>query len=257
MSDLEADLELAHGLVDQASEIALRYFESGTPVRTKADGSPVTAADVEVERCLVETLRRERPDDGVLGEEGGAVGSSRRRWILDPIDGTMNFVAGTHQWGSHVALEEDGEIRLGVISRPTRSLRWWALRGGGAHRAAEGALHEAQRLRVSETSRLADARITVWAKEPHPDLALLRDHVRFIPPDLDAILDLAEGRLEAVVDPGGQVWDHAPALVLVEEAGGRMSDREGGRRIDRGNCRYSNGRVHDELVALLDRLPNA
>ena len=249
--DLLDDLSLAHSLVTQASEIALGHYRAGLEAHTKPDGSPVTKADLEVERSIVLGLRRERPDDGVLGEELGAAGSSRRRWIIDPIDGTFNFVAGNPKWGTHLALEEDGEIRFGVIGRPAQSRRFWAARGHGAFRADEAALDEATRISVSDRALLSECRATFWAEEPHACIDRLRAHTRFVTPDFDAILDLAEGRIEAVVVPTGGPWDHAPAAVLVEEAGGRFSDAEGGRRIDRGECRFSNGHVHDALVALL------
>src|SRR5262249_5683638 len=130
-----ADLDIARQLAVLASEIALRYFQCGVSAETKRDGTPVTVADREVERALLQALTLFRPGDAALGEELGARGSSTRRWLLDPIDGTFNFVRGNSQWGTHIALEVEGHIILGVITRPAQGLIWWACRGCGAYRS--------------------------------------------------------------------------------------------------------------------------
>src|SRR5262252_282415 len=119
------DLVLARKLVAMASDIALSFFGRARAER-KADGSMVSEADFAVERCLMEELERERPDDDVLSEEFGlrSVSRSSRRWILDPVDGTAHFLAGKGGWGTHVALEEEGRIVLGVISRPRLGMCW-------------------------------------------------------------------------------------------------------------------------------------
>lgn len=249
---LSQDLELAHELALGASEIALRFFRHELEVRRKPDGTEVTNADLEVERFLVEQLTRHRPGDGILGEELGARGRDERRWILDPIDGTANFIAGRPQWGTHIALESGGEVVLGVISRPARGECWWAARGRGAYKGRVGSpATSAVPIRVSSTATLGASAVAVWAQAPHPSIDRVRTTATLAAADLDAILHLAEGSLDAVVDPTGRVWDHAPAVVLVEEAGGRFSDAESGRRIDRGEGRYSNGLIHDALMRAL------
>jgi len=250
---LRAELELARQLVGLASEIALHYFARGVPVDTKADGTPVTVADREIEQALVETLAQCRPSDAVIGEELGARGGASRRWLLDPIDGTFNFVRGNTEWGTHVALECEGCIVLGVITRPAQGLCWWATRGGGAYRSEMSAGSAATRLTVSNRAELCAGRVTVWTNELDPVVDHLRREADWVDPSLDAILHLAEGQLDAVIDRNGKLWDHAPAVVLVEEAGGRFSDSFGGHRIDLGEGRFSNGLIHDELSALLAR----
>ncbi|HET6952042.1 MAG TPA: inositol monophosphatase family protein, partial [Acidimicrobiales bacterium] len=130
---LAADLALALRLADAADVISLSHFTGGAvDHEIKPDGSPVSAADLAVERRICEIVAAERPGDGVLGEEVGASGPAGRRWILDGIDGTVLYVAGRRGWATEIALEVDGEIVLGVTSGPADGCRWWAARGGGA-----------------------------------------------------------------------------------------------------------------------------
>lgn len=218
------DLELAHRLADIAAVVALALFGRGVGAQLKDDGSPVTEADLEVERQLLDVLARERPDDGVVSEECGEhAGCSSRRWIVDPIDWTINFAAGDPRWGTNVALEEDGEIVVGVMTRPATGERWWASRGGGAYRTGDVSLH------VSTVDDVSEARISVVPADEYND-------------DVFALVD---GRLEAVIDKTStyKAWDYAPTVILVEEAGGRFRDGHGGRRLDLGSAVYTNGRV--------------
>lgn len=248
---LDDDLVLAHRLADLATEIAMPLYERGVETIVKEDDSPVSEADLEVDRRLVEVLVHERPDDAVLSEESGAHGHSNRRWILDPIDGTFNFVEQRAAWGTHVALEVDGEIVLGVITRPVYEQRWYATLGGGAFKsAASGA--NATRLQVSTTAELAQSRICVWSHHSDEQLEVWsRGFVLVRPSSLDNILQVAEGELDAVIESRGKIWDHAPAVLLVTEAGGAFRDPEGGRRPDLGTSRYTNGRIDAALHQLL------
>jgi histidinol-phosphatase len=138
-SSFSDDLALARQLAALASEVALDYFHRGVSTEYKQDGTLVSQADIEIERSLVDFLARRRPGDAVLGEELGALGDSSRRWLFDPIDGTSNFVAGSSQWGTHVALQDDRQIVLGIITRPVLGLSWWACRGCGAYRTGTSA----------------------------------------------------------------------------------------------------------------------
>ncbi|PWW60367.1 inositol monophosphatase family protein [Actinokineospora spheciospongiae] len=227
--DEYADLMLANELVARADSIALRHFRGRNPVRTKVDGSPVSEADLTVERAMLDLLRRERPGDAVLSEECGALGDSRRRWVLDPIDGTIPFLRGARDWGTHVALEVDGELVLGLLSRPTEGRVYWARRGHGAHVRENGAR---RRLHVHGGGALGSARVTGFLFDDSPvrgDLEALPGWTRS---PVSAVGDLLEGRLDALVDEGGKVWDRAPAALLVREAGGRVDDLRGGARLD-------------------------
>lgn len=251
---LDEDMAFARRLAQVATELSLEYFQQGLTGRRKPDGSLVSAADIEVERRLRQLIAEHRPDDGVLGEELGQTGPTERRWVLDPIDGTRNFLEHRPLWGTHVALEVEGEIVVGVITRPVLGSSWWARRGGGAHRTDAPPSSGDRRLSVSDVGSLRCGRVSLWMYEPDPlvEERIIR-HCQYVEPSLDSLLRLAEGHLEALVDSSGRPWDLAPAVVLVEEAGGRYSDREGGRRLDLGGGRFSNGRVHAELEQLLRR----
>jgi len=248
---LDDDLALAHQLADLATEVAVPFYDRGVETIVKEDNSPVSEADLEVDRRLVEALLEVRPDDAILSEESGEHGSSNRRWILDPIDGTFNFVEQRPAWGTHVALEVDGEIVLGVITRPVYEQRWYATLGGGAYKSdATGG--NAQQLHVSTTTDLAQSRICVWSNHSDRQLEVWgRGFVLVRPSTLDNILQVAEGELDAVIESRGKIWDHAPALLLVREAGGAFRDPEGGRRPDLGTSRYTNGRIDAALHQLL------
>ena len=247
----DADLQFARHLAAVASELALDYFRRGVAAQLKPDGSPVSEADVEVERRLRQLIAEHRPEDGVLGEELGQSGPTARRWILDPIDGTRNFVAGRPRWGTHVALELAGEVVVGVITRPVLGASWWASRGGGAHRSDSSPHVGERRLTVSRVNELRAGRVTLWTHALDATIERLEQTCSWVEPTLDSLLRLAEGELEALVDRSGKPWDLAPGVVIVEEAGGRFSDCEGGRRLDLGDSRFSNGLIHGELEQLL------
>lgn len=244
---LEEDLAFAHRLADLATQVSVPFFEYGVETIVKEDNTPVSEADLEVDRKLVEALGEERPDDAILSEESGQHGSSNRRWILDPIDGTFNFVEQRPAWGNHVALEVDGEIVLGVVTRPVYETRYFATRGGGAFRSNPDGTNATQ-LHVSTTTELAQARICVWSHHSEKQLKTWgQGFVLVRPASLDNVLQVVEGELDAVIDSAGKVWDHAPLMLLVTEAGGSFRDPEGGRRLDLGLSRYTNGRFDDVL----------
>ena len=249
------DLELALGMADLADSITLARFAEPIVVETKPDGTPVTAADREVEEALHDYVLRYRPGDGFLGEELGSTGRGSRRWIVDGIDGTHNFVRHLPEWGTLVSLEDNGEVAVGVASAPATRRRWWARRGGGSWTVPLGQAPPSapERLAVSSVTTLRDARIVVM---PPAELAALRTGMRgrvaeaveaasprrsqspvngYVP------LLVAEGQLDLSVHLWGGPWDHAALVVIVEEAGGSFSDLWGGRRLDTETAVYSNG----------------
>jgi len=239
---LEADLALARTLGALAADIALPFFGAAVRCDWKADGSPVTEADLAVEHGLVEFLVTERPDDSVLSEEGGGVDRDKaRRWLLDAIDGTSFFLAGDTAWGTHVALEVDGEIVLGLITRPAETRSWWAAKGIGAW-ASPG-----RRLRVSTTTALQGACIGGYVRPSSQWQAAVAKSATWVDHP-SPILELIEGRLDGVLSEGGFEWDHAPGVVLLKEAGGRFTDPGGGERIDLRGGLYSNGHLHAQLL---------
>ncbi len=237
---LEQDLALAMHLAEVAADVALPAFHRGVTKKKKADGSVVTETDLAVERELISMLSRERPRDAVLSEESGASGTAQRRWILDPIDGTWWFANGLESWGTHIALEVDGEIVLGVITRPLARQCYWALRGGGAYQDELGAPAKSTRLQVRHPPPREQARVMIWAERETSLCRRLKAEQRWLEPTLDAVLDLASGKLDLLIDYVSSAWDIAPGVVLVREAGGQFADHEGGGRIDAGG-RFSNG----------------
>jgi histidinol-phosphatase len=237
------DLALALELAELADSLALpRFRAADLHVETKADLSPVTDADRAVERALRARLAEVRPGEGVFGEEEGDDGGSVR-WILDPIDGTRNFSRGMPVWATLIALEREGEIVCGVVSAPALGNRWWAARG-------EGAWRDGERIGVSRVARLADAAVScAYAR----DLARLEPeiwHGRGLGDFWQSAL-VAEGAFDAAVDAGLSLWDYAPLVPLVEEAGGRIGALDGGPPRPGEQLVCSNGLVHDELLALL------
>ncbi len=247
------DLSLALRLAEVAGDLALPLFERGVVSQAKDDGSPVTEADFAVEAALIDILTQARPNDGVLSEEGGSRRGVRRRWILDPIDGTVNFAAGDPNWGTHVALEVDGELEVGVVTRPVAREVWWAVRSGGAFHSHGSS--EPVAFHVSNTSALDEARVTMWPAVPGPTLDALKEAAIWVEPDWSLLRGLLDGRLDGIVAVSGGVWDHAPPVLLTREAGGEFTDHEGGQRLDTGGGIYSNGGIHGQLREIVRSSP--
>ncbi|MFG2869681.1 inositol monophosphatase family protein [Streptomyces sp. NPDC048338] len=247
------DVLLAHRMADLADRIALSWFGRSPVTEAKADGSPVSEADLAVEAALLDLLAKERPGDGVLAEESGSSGApTSRRWILDPIDGTRSYLAGTRAWGTHIALEVEGHLTVAVFTRPVEGLRWWALSGAGAYRSTTNdPLDTTRPLTLSRTARLSDARVGGLVDPGSPCAAALAPHVRWTEDEVSVIAALLEGRLDAVLDDGGNAWDQAPAVLLVQEAGGLFRDPEGGTRPDLGWGLYANARLMAELMNIV------
>jgi histidinol-phosphatase len=244
------DLRLAFHTADLAADLALTHFESGVSVALKADGSPVTEADRAVERLLREKLSRERPQDSFLGEELGRVGDSDRVWILDPIDGTGFFSRGDPNWRIHIALQVDGTTKVAVVVSPALRLCWWATRGGGSFESSWPRTQSSTRpLHVSTTATLADAMLDALDDDSRSRFPASRSRPPASPLPL---VELVRGEIDAFLAERYYVWDHAPWILLVEEAGGRFTDRTGGRAGDQGGGLYSNGALHDQLLLALE-----
>ena len=237
------DLSLAHALADAADAISLaRFRASDLVVETKPDLTPVTEADRAVEAAIRAALARERPDDGILGEEEGATGEGRRRWIVDPIDGTRNYSRGIPVWATLIALEEDGDLLLGLVSAPALGRRWWAERGAGAFADGEA-------MRVSAVARVEDAVLCFALEQELPPLAHRCWHPRAYG-DFWAHMLVAEGVVDGAIDAiGVAVWDLAAIRPIVEEAGGTFTDRDGIARVDGGSAVSTNGLLHEALLA--------
>lgn len=243
------DLELAHGVADRAGLVAVAHFERGVTIESKPDSSPVTVADREVEELLRAALSRARPLDAILGEEMGQTGRSSRTWIVDPIDGTNFFARKDPNWRIQIALREDDEIILAVVDEPANGRRWWATAGGGAWERTT-AQPDARQLRVSDTS---DAKNAVLAFYPPDVVRRLPPHVQMEPRSALPLVEVVRGEIDGFFVDCCQVWDHAPWILLVQEAGGRFTDHEGGTRPDRRGGLYSNAGIHDALLGRIIR----
>lgn len=250
---MNQDLQLALQLADIADAISLDRFQADDlSIETKPDMTPVSDADRAVEEAIRKHLDVERPSHSVVGEEMGAQGDSPWRWIIDPIDGTKNYVRGVPVWATLIALEHDGQVVAGVASAPAMRRRWWASRGSGA-------FCDGRPIHVSGVRTLADASLS------HSSIESWRDH-RF-EHGFDALtrrvwrtrgfgdfwhhLLVAEGAVDVAVEPEVTLWDLAALQVIVEEAGGRFTDLSGTPTPAGGNVLTTNGHLHDASLAVI------
>ncbi|WP_137724375.1 histidinol-phosphatase [Prescottella subtropica] len=253
------DLELALRLADAADTITRdRFGALDLRVDAKPDLTPVSDADLAVEQTLRAMLAAERPADAVLGEEfGGDARFEGRQWVIDPIDGTKNFVRGVPVWASLIALLEDGVPVVGVVSAPALNRRWWASAGTGAWVSHDGA--DARRLSVSAVGELASSSLAFSSLSGWKDRGIREQFVDLTDAvwrirgygDFFSYCLLAEGTLEIAAEPEVSLWDLAPLDVLVREAGGRFTSLEGVAGPHGGSAVASNGLLHDEVLARL------
>jgi histidinol-phosphatase len=240
-----------------AGAVALRYYRGGFDVTIKADLTPVTQADREAEQLMVDRLGRAFPDCGFLGEEFGDSGARDRRFIIDPIDGTKNFVRGIPVWAILLALEEDGEITAGVVHNPALEEMFWARRGAGAFK-------NGQRIAVSGIARLADAQLIHSALRPLREAGYWQGFARLVDAtdrqrgfgDYMGYTLVAEGKAEIYAEiygksSGLKPWDLAPCKILVEEAGGVFTDLHGRATIYTDSALATNGHLHEAALGLL------
>ncbi|UUV35265.1 histidinol-phosphatase [Amycolatopsis roodepoortensis] len=259
MPGYENDLELATRLADAADAITTARFRAlDLAVEHKPDRTPVTDADTAVEDAIRAILAADRPDDAVLGEERGGTAATGRAWVLDPIDGTKNFLRGVPVWATLIALVEDGTPVVGMISAPLLGRRWWAADGDGAWMSDSAG---ARRISVSKVASLEDAYLSTtdlnsWveyhSREKYLDLVNACWESRAFGDFWHHCL-VAEGALDVTAECIVNPWDVAAAQVLITEAGGRFSDLNGEARYDNGSALSTNGLLHDEVLAILKR----
>jgi histidinol-phosphatase len=253
------DLVFALALADRADAVTLARFGAlDLRVDTKPDLTPVTDADRAVESELRAELARSRPGDSILGEEfGGPTTFSGRLWIIDPIDGTKNFVRGVPVWASLIALLDDGVPRIGVVSAPALRRRWWAARGQGAFAAIDGS--PPRRLSVSSVADLGSASLSFsslsgWAQRGLRERFLeLTDAVWRVRAygDFWSYCLLAEGAVDIAAEPEVSVWDLAALDILVREAGGQLTSLDGAPGPHGGSAVATNGLLHEQVLTRL------
>ena len=243
-ADLAAWLSLAIEMCEEADRLAMRSYRHDVLTTRKPDRTFVTAADQAIERLIRERIRAVHPDHGLVGEEyGDEAGSAAVRWYIDPIDGTHNFIRGVPLFATLLAVEVEGEMQLGVMSAPAIGERWYAARGHGAWAVARDGLR--RRMRVSEVDALGDAQLVYGSRREDVASGLM--------PGFDAVIDacwrergfgdfwgyalVGEGAAEAMFETGMHSWDIAAPMIIVEEAGGRVSDVTGARDVQADELR--------------------
>ncbi|MEJ7744978.1 MAG: inositol monophosphatase family protein [Nocardioidaceae bacterium] len=257
-SDHTDDLRLAHVLADDADSLTMSRFKAlDLHVVTKPDLTPVSDADEAVEVAIRRSLGRARPRDAVLGEETGSSGWGPRRWVIDPIDGTANFVRGVPVWATLIAVMVEDQVVAGVVSAPALGRRWWASLGGGAWTGKS--LVSASACHVSDVSSLEDASVSYSSLDSWDALhrreqffALVRRCWRSRAyGDFWSYMLVAEGAVDLALEPELELYDMAALAVIVTEAGGRFTNLDGIDGPLGGNALASNGRLHEQARAFV------
>jgi histidinol-phosphatase len=252
------DLRLAHVIADSVDGLTMSRFRAlDLVVDAKPDLTPVSDADRRAEELVRAQLKRTRPRDAVVGEEFPPTGHGPRRWVVDPIDGTKSFVRGVPVWATLIALLDDDEPVLGVVSAPALNRRWWAARGTGAWSGPR--LSSAARLRVSDVTALRDASLSYsdldgWTErgllEPFLGLARRVWRTRAYG-DFWSYMLVAEGAVDVACEPDLALHDMAALVPVVTEAGGRFTSLDGLDGPFGGSALASNGHLHDDVRAAL------
>ena len=262
-SDHTDDLRLAHVLADDADSLTMDRFKAqDLHVVTKPDLTPVSDADRTVEEAIRRTLGRARPRDAVIGEEGGATGWGPRRWVVDPIDGTKNFVRGVPVWATLIGLMVEDQVVAGVVSAPALGRRWWASKGGGAWTGKS--LFSAQPCRVSDVGRLEDASVSFSSLSGWEGRGRLDDFVTLLRRawrhraygDFWSYMLVAEGAVDVALEPELALHDMAAVAAVVQEAGGRFTSLEGADGPVGSDALATNGKLHDQVLAFVGTLPD-
>ncbi len=241
MGGFERELEIGIRIARAAGQVASRYWEKGVAFESKPDLSPVTVADRDSERLISQLIEETFPGDGVLGEEGACRETRNgRRWIVDPVDGTRDFVRGNPSWAVLIGFEAADEVEVGIAYLPAMGDLFFASRGGGA-------FVNDRAIRVSRVDKVAEAVLCLndFAAVARCAFASgLMDWmrqffaVRSMGGCLDAVM-VARGQADVWIDPSGAPWDFAALKVIIEEAGGRFFNFDGGRSIHGGNCVFA------------------
>jgi len=257
-AEYNEDLRLAHVLADQVDALTMAKFKSmDFTVETKPDLTPVTDADKDAEDLIRALLGRHRSRDSVVGEEQGTTGHGPRKWVIDPIDGTKNFVRGVPVWATLIALMDGDDVVVGLVSAPALGKRWWASKGSGAWTGKS--LSAASRLSVSSVTSIDDASISYASLGGWGECGLFEPFIRLMLQcwrsraygDFWSYMLLAEGAVDIAAEPELSIWDIAALVPIVTEAGGTFTGVGGGAPLTELNAVATNGHLHDEVLAAL------
>ena len=255
LTKFDHELDVSRSAALRAGEIALRYREKGIAFESKSDGSPVTAADRECEQVIALAVEEAFPDDGILGEEGAAKASrSGRRWIIDPIDGTKDYISGLPVWATLIGLEQDGEVVAGVAHFAGRGEMYIASRGGGAY-------CNDHRIKISDVTDVSRATLCLTGLSSFSKYSFSGELLEWIKPfwsvrcfggSMDAML-VARGEAEVWIEASVKAWDLAAPKIIVEEAGAKFFDFSGEPSISGGNAVATVPALADEVRRFLRR----
>lgn len=258
MSTYTDDLRLAHIMADAVDRLTLARFNSQDfAVETKPDLTPVTDADREAEQLIRSQLSRVRTRDSILGEEFGESGSSHRQWVIDPIDGTKNFVRGVPVWATLIALLDHGKPVVGLVSAPALQRRWWAAEGTGAYTGRS--LAKATKISVSAVSQLSDASLSYSSLSGWKELGQRENFIELTDQlwrtraygDFWSYMMVAEGVVDIAAEPELNLYDMAALVPIITEAGGRFTSLAGQDGPHGGNALASNGHLHQDVLTYL------
>jgi histidinol-phosphatase len=258
VTSYDDDLRLAHVLADAVERVTMSRFRAADlVVESKPDLTPVTDADRAAEELVRSQLKRTRPRDAVEGEEFDTTGHGPRRWVIDPIDGTKNFVRGVPVWATLIGLVDNGRPVLGVVSAPALQRRWWAAVGSGAWTGRS--ITSAKRISVSKVSELSDASLSYSSVTGWRDLDRFDDFMGLMDEcwrtraygDFWSYMLVAEGAVDIATEPDLAVHDMAALVAIVEEAGGRFTGLDGKEGCWSGNALATNGLLHETVLERL------
>jgi len=244
----DEELELAKHATIEAGKLAMKYFNEGFKVETKKDKSFVTIADRECEKLIRKMISEKYPDDMIVGEEHEDEGESARKWIIDPVDGTEFFVRKEKKFFILISLEVDEEVVAGVVHMPALDIIAYASKGSGA-------FINKKRVHVSDVDKLENANVTFRYRErfeKEKKMGIIKSVSKIVKmKDIEHdnnYLDIASGNVDAVINPGGEEWDLAAFKIIIEEAGGKLSDFSGKDTIYSKNCVITNGKIHQQII---------
>ncbi len=256
--ELTDDVRLAHLMADDADSLSMSRFKAqDLRFSAKPDNTPVTEADTAVEESIRRTLARTRPRDAVHGEEFADTGQSNRRWIVDPIDGTKNYLRGVPVWATLIALEVDGEIAASVVSAPALNRRWWASKGGGAYTGRS--ILNATELRVSKVEQIEDSSLSYSSIDGWVDSGRGQGFINLMRAswrtraygDFWSYMLVAEGAVDVATEPELALYDMAALDIIVREAGGRFTNLDGVDGVKGPGALATNGLLHDAVLEYL------